>query len=202
VDRLLAELDPGGRERAQVRDRLRRRAPRAIGVDADRELRPARSTDRRDAPRVVADPDLDLHAAEPGRDGGARRPGGSRPVLRRDRRVHRHRVRRALRKQVGQPAPRAARCAVPQREVDRRERLRQRTLVRARREQRVVRSVRAGVAQDRAVRVERRLHRRERHAVVGLERRRLADAPVARRELEPHHEQLPLAQLAPRRAQR
>ena len=84
VDRLLAQLDADRRERAQVRERLVGRRPGAVGVDPDRHLVARRGAHRRQPARVVADPDLDLQAAE------ARR-GGSRGGLGRARAVRRRR---------------------------------------------------------------------------------------------------------------
>jgi hypothetical protein len=67
---------------------------------------------------------------------------------------------------------------VPQREVDRRERLRKVALGRARREQLGVPGARVGAAQQLAVGIQRRGDRAERDAVVRLERRGLADPEV------------------------
>ena len=71
VDRLLDELEPGGRERAHGRDRLLdvpRRRWRRRGAPC-RGRRAARTAAT--PAGVVADPDLDLHAAEAGRAAAA-----------------------------------------------------------------------------------------------------------------------------------
>ena len=82
VHRLLAQLEPDRRQRAQVRERLARRAPGAVGVGADRHVGPDRRAHRGEPARVVADPDLDLHAAvappRPPRRRAAPRPRGPR----------------------------------------------------------------------------------------------------------------------------
>ena len=104
VDRLLDELEAGGGERAQVRERLVRRRPGTVGVDADRQLRPRRRADRGDPPRVVADADLDLHAAEPRPRRRRRRRGRARAVGRAERRVDGDRGRRARGEQVARRA--------------------------------------------------------------------------------------------------
>ena len=81
--------------------------PGAVGVDADADLRPDRGAHGGQPAGVVADPDLDLHAAEPVARGGGRGRGGARAVLGADRRVDRHRADRA---RVDQPAPAASAC--------------------------------------------------------------------------------------------
>ena len=72
----------------------------------------------------------------------------------------------------------------------------------ARGEQLGVRRARVGARQHRGVAVEGSSHRGHRHAVVGLERRRLALAEVAVAEVQPHAQQLPLVHHAPGRHER
>ena len=63
--RLLAQLDPDRLQHPQRRDGLLDR-PGAVGVDADRDLRPERGADSGQPSGVVADPDLHLDAPEAG----------------------------------------------------------------------------------------------------------------------------------------
>ena len=69
---------PERREHAQVGERLVGRPPGAVGVRADRDLRADRGAHAGQPPGVVADADLDLHAAE-ARRGRLARPPPRRP---------------------------------------------------------------------------------------------------------------------------
>ena len=196
------ELQPGGRQRAQVGQRLLGRAPGAVGVDPDRHVRPGRGAHRRDPPRVVPEPDLDLHAAEAGPRGGGRLRRGAGPVLGSERRVDGDGGGRGGREQRRDRPARPAARPVPQRQIDGGERLGQPPLRRACGQQLGVGVVGPGLGQHRAVGLQRRGDRPERHAVVGLQRRGLAAPLVPVAERERQLQQLALAQLAPRRPQR
>ena len=107
------------------RDRLVDR-PRAVGVEPDRHRRAGRRAHGGDAPGVVADADLDLHAREALGRGARWRPRPRRAVVGADRRVDRRRAASgssASSAATGRPSRRDR--AVPQREVDRGQRLRQ-----------------------------------------------------------------------------
>ena len=106
--RLLGVLDPDRRERAQVRERLLRRRPRAVRVDAHRHAGAGGGAHRGDPARVVADPDLDLHAAEPAAAAAAACGRGAGAVLGADRRVDRDSgvAAAARRSATGRPARR------------------------------------------------------------------------------------------------
>ena len=122
VDRLLGELEAEGGERGEW-PRPPRRRPGAVGVEAQRARPgPIGGADRGDALDVVARPDLDLDARKPsatarrGSRGARRRRGGHA-------RVDGDRRRRRVAEQLADRTAGTLAGEVPQREVDRRERL-------------------------------------------------------------------------------
>ena len=108
----------------------------------------------------------------------------------------------AGRDQLRDGKARAAARPVPQRQIDSRERLRQRPFRCARGQQLGVCRARRSTRQHGGVGVQRGDHRGERDAVVELERRRLAHAEIAVAEVEPHAQELALLEHAPRRLER
>ena len=81
VRRLLHELQARGGERVDGAHRLLH-APRAVGVEAQSDVRAGGRARRRDAAGVVADAHLELQAAEALRDRLRRLLGGARAVER------------------------------------------------------------------------------------------------------------------------
>ena len=124
VDGLLDELEARGGERLDRAHRLVD-LPGAVGVQAQLGVVADRRADGGDAPGVVADADLDLHARVALADGARRLRGGLGAVGRGDRGVHAHRARRVVAQQVGDRLALAVAGAVPEREVDGGERLRE-----------------------------------------------------------------------------
>ena len=123
MDRLLAELEPDRRQRAQVRERLLGGLPGAVGVDADHHVGPDRGAHGGEPAGVVADPDLDLHAAEAVADRVGGRGGGARAIVGADRGVDGHLVGGERVDQLRERRLGAAGRVVPERHVDRRQRL-------------------------------------------------------------------------------
>ncbi len=199
VDRLLAQLEADRGERAQVGERLARRAPGAVGVGADRHVRADRGAHGGEPAGVVADPDLDLHAAEARRRrraaASAAAPARSAaPTSALTGTEARRRARPAAPPPAARPgAPRGptARGRSPPAPAGAAARRGRRPAARRRS------SSGPASREHRGVGVERGEHRRHRHAVVGLQRRRLAHARVAGAEAQPHACQLALAPACP-----
>ena len=127
--RLLDQLESGRCECSDRGDRLLD-APRAVGIQTQRRAGAGRGAHRRHASRVVAEPDLELETAEPGRDSRGRLLCRASSVAGADDRVYRHRAERPRRLRgvqalgellADQRRERLAtqtRRPVPQREVD------------------------------------------------------------------------------------
>ena len=173
-DGLLDELELVARERLDGGDRLVD-LPGAVGVDAERDVRADRPPHRGQPPVVVAHADLDLHAREAGLGGRGRGLHGGHAIGRPDRGVDRHVAARRVGQHRRQRPAGAAAGGVPQRQVHGGQRLGQVGDRAAGVEQ-----LRAGApvagGQDRDVALERPADELVRHAVVGLQRRRLAAA--------------------------
>ena len=116
---------PIGASARRFAERLLGRLPGAVGVDADQHVGPDRGADGGEPAGVVADADLDLHAAKPVAHRSRGRLGGARAVVGADRGVDGDLVGRERVDQLRQRRLRAARGVVPERHVDRRERLRE-----------------------------------------------------------------------------
>ena len=123
-------------------------------------------------------------------------------LVERQRRVHLDPLGGAGGEQVRHRPSRPPPGAIPQREIDRRERGREVALIRAGGEQLGVPGPGVHAAQHLAVGVQRRGDHAVGDAVVGLEGRRLADAEVLGGPREPDPQDLALPQLAPRGDQR
>ena len=176
VHRLLGELDARGREVAQVRDRLVDR-PGAVGVDPDApRARRSPPAPRRPGRRRRRSPTLTLTQSKPrlpAAAAAAAAPARSSAAI-----IALTGIERAASTEISSAhrARRALAGEVPQREVDRRERLREVALGPAGRRAAPRAAARPRAGQHLRVGVERGAHGRQRHAVVALERRGLADA--------------------------
>ena len=122
VDRLLDELEARRGEREDRGDGLVD-LPGAVGVQAQLHLAAGRRAHGGHAAGVVADADLDLHARVARVGGGGRLLGGVGAVLGRDRRVDADLGVRVVGDQLADRLALAVAGEVPEREVDRGQRL-------------------------------------------------------------------------------
>ena len=180
VDGLLDELEarraPAPRSSAPPPRRPRRRSRRGAAPSAG----PAAARAAATRPASSPTPTLSFTQANPAARGLRARGRGARAVGGVDRRVHRHGVERVVREQLGDRAAGALPGAVPEREVDRRERLGEVAGARQA-SSTVMPSASSSSAVDRrGVGVQRAAHVVVAHPVVGLQRRGLA-APDRRR---------------------
>ena len=191
VHRLLHQLEAIGGKRLDRGHRLLH-VPRSVGVHAQRHARSGGGPHRGHASGVALDPHLELDAIEPLAHGRRRLLGGRGAVERGDRRVDRNLARRAVVEQRGHGHSAQAPRAIPQGEVDRRQRGGQRIGVAACLDHLRVRQL-AAARQHAAIALERARDPLQADAVISRQGRRLPVPACARIVGDRDRQQLALA---------